>query len=202
MVHKCYIRSKKLQKMNLKQNLNRSLINLNCQERAKTGFKWPRGRKLPSTRGADWKGEWWFSGLRGCVLVLPFFDSICLSLHVSASPSPSVFVCLLYISICLHSVFLIFVCLYLFMSLFVYLFFYLFVSLSLCLSVSLSLCLPVSVSLCALCVSISMFYCLFHPSCLSLLSLLLFILSFPLTFSLSAVNVFCVSVCLSHCVYV
>ncbi len=93
MVHKCYIRSNKLQKMNLKQKLNRSLINLNCQERAKTGFKWPRGRKLPTTRGAVWGGggEWWFSGLRGCVLLLPFFDSICPSLHLSASSYVSVF---------------------------------------------------------------------------------------------------------------
>ncbi len=97
-MHKLYIRS--LQKMYLKQKLNKSLINLNCQERAKTGFKWPRGRKLPTTRGAAWKGEGWFSGLRGCVLVLPFFDSICPSLHLSISPFVCLFMCLCISSIC------------------------------------------------------------------------------------------------------
>ncbi len=100
MVFKCYIRSKKLQKMNLKQKLNRSFINLNCQERAKTGFKWPRGRKLPNTRGAVWKGEGWFSGLRGYVLVLPFSDSSCLSLDLSVYTFVCLFMCICISSIC------------------------------------------------------------------------------------------------------
>ncbi len=142
--------------MYLKQNLNRSLINLNCQERAKTGFKCSNDHVegsyqlhvvLPGRGRVGFQaceGVFWFylsltpfvclSICRSLHLsISPFVDlSICLSLHLSISP-------FVYLSICLS--------LHLTISPFVYLSICLSPHLSISPFVYLSFCLPLHVYL-------------------------------------------------------